>query len=150
MMTEIEKVQEWNRCNPIGASVEVEREGGETHVSTTRCEARISNGRAVIWVRGISGAYPLDKVRRVPAAEDKTPQSSPVPPVPSASPSEPTPLPTPSMRFEVVPDLANPACWRVEAIDRNGSEQFYLAIFRGPAAEARAREYADWKNAARL
>jgi hypothetical protein len=53
------------------------------------------------------------------------------------------------MRFEVVPDPANPASWRVEAIDRNGTEQLYLAIFRGPAAEARAREYADWKNAAR-
>jgi hypothetical protein len=53
------------------------------------------------------------------------------------------------MRFEVVADPGNPASWRVEAIDRNRTEQLYLAIFRGPAAEARAREYADWKNSAR-
>jgi hypothetical protein len=148
-MTEIEKVQDWNRRNPVGANVEVDREGGEPHVSTTRCEARISNGRAVIWVRGISGAYPLDKVRPVPAVEDKASQAQPAPAAPNAASSGSTPLPMPSMQFEVVRDPANPACWRVEAIDRNGTEQFYLAIFRGPGAEARAREYADWKNSAR-
>jgi hypothetical protein len=53
------------------------------------------------------------------------------------------------MRYEVVPDPADPASWRVEAIDRNGTEQLYLAVFRGPDAAGRAREYADWKNASR-
>ena len=148
-MSEIEKVQEWNRRNPIGTRVEFKRDGGGPQVSTTRCEARISNGRAVIWVRGIAGAYPIDEVAALPTTEDKASQAPPAQAVPSAPRSGPISLPMPSMRFDVVPDPANPASWRVEAIDRNGTEQLYLAIFRGPAAEARAREYADWKNAAR-
>jgi hypothetical protein len=146
-MTEIEKVQEWNRHNPVGATVEVEREGGTLEISTTRCEARLSRDRAVVWVRGIAGAYPLEKVRPVSTSpvpvEVKPPASRPSATVPPPAPGW-TRLP--SMRFEVVPDPTAPAVWRVEAIDRNATEEFYLAIFRGPSAEARAREYADWKN----
>jgi hypothetical protein len=142
-MTEREKVEEWNRRYPKGTTVQVLLEGGGVQVSTTRCEARLSGQIAVIWVRGISGAYPLDRVSALPSVD-----AAPPSPAPSAAPPAPTWLPSAAMRFEVVLDPATPDAWRVEAIDRNGSEQFYLAIFRGPSAEARAREYADWKNAA--
>jgi hypothetical protein len=36
--------------------------------------------------------------------------------------------------------------WRVEAIDYDKDGQIYVAIFCGPQAQARAEEYARWKN----
>src|SRR5512135_156099 len=142
-MTEREKVEVWNRRYPKGTTVQVLFEGGGVKVSTTRSEARLSGRTAVIWVRGISGAYPLDRVTALPPAN-----AAPPSPAPGTAPPAPTRLASAALRFEVVLDPAIPDTWRVEAIDRNGSEQSYLALFRGPSAEARAREYADWKNAA--
>jgi hypothetical protein len=131
-MTEREKVEEWNRRYPRGTTVQVLLERGGVRISTTRCEARLSGQTAAIWVRGISGAYPLDRVTALPRADA-------APPAPTGPASAP-------MRFEVVLDPATPDTWRVAAIGRDGSEQPDLALFRGPSAEARAREYATWKN----
>jgi hypothetical protein len=49
--------------------------------------------------------------------------------------------------YEAVQDATCLDCWRVEAIDFANEGVCYVAIFSGPNAEQRAREYADWKNA---
>jgi hypothetical protein len=36
--------------------------------------------------------------------------------------------------------------WRVEAVDHPSEGEIYLTKFYGPGDEARAREYAEWKN----
>ncbi|KKL45740.1 hypothetical protein LCGC14_2352630 [marine sediment metagenome] len=38
--------------------------------------------------------------------------------------------------------------WRVEAIDHDGEGECYVTVFSGPSAQARAEEYADFKNSA--
>lgn len=48
------------------------------------------------------------------------------------------------MDYEVAEDRDYAGTWRVEAIDRNDGD-IYVAIFSGPEAEKRAREYAEWK-----
>jgi hypothetical protein len=37
--------------------------------------------------------------------------------------------------------------WVVEAINSDSDGEIYRALFTGPEAENRAREYADWKGA---
>lgn len=46
---------------------------------------------------------------------------------------------------EVVQDRNSPNDWRVEAIDTKSGD-IYVAVFSGPLAEARATEYASFKN----
>ncbi len=50
------------------------------------------------------------------------------------------------MRYETVKDRHLPDTWRTEAIDFDSEGEVYVAIFSGPLAEERAREYARWKN----
>ena len=50
------------------------------------------------------------------------------------------------MRHEVFADKEFPNDWRVEAIDRDSGDIF-VAVFSGPDAEERAREYASWQEA---
>lgn len=50
------------------------------------------------------------------------------------------------MTFEAVPDRVTPGEWRVEAINYASEGEVYVAIFAGPLAEERAKEYARWKN----
>ena len=47
------------------------------------------------------------------------------------------------MKYEVIQDGSE---WRVEAIDYDSDGQVYVAIFSGPGAQARAREYARFKS----
>lgn len=49
------------------------------------------------------------------------------------------------MEYEAVQDRLNPYDWRVEAIDEQAEGQVYVAIFTGPKAKERAKEYAAWK-----
>jgi len=51
-----------------------------------------------------------------------------------------------SLTFEVTQDSLQPGDFRVEAIDADRDGEVYIAIFVGPDAQARAEEYADWKN----
>jgi hypothetical protein len=51
-----------------------------------------------------------------------------------------------SLTYEVVQDKLHSTDYRVEAIDRDSEGEVYVAIFSGPDAQARAQEYADWKN----
>jgi hypothetical protein len=50
------------------------------------------------------------------------------------------------MTYEVVQDRNFPGDWRVEAVNHSGDGEVYTAIFTGPDAETRAREYAQWKT----
>jgi hypothetical protein len=50
------------------------------------------------------------------------------------------------MKYEVVRDRTTPDAWRSEAIDDSSEGECYVAIFSGPDAEQKAREYAAWKN----
>jgi hypothetical protein len=46
---------------------------------------------------------------------------------------------------EVFPDKEFPNDWHVETIDKDSGDIF-VAVFSGPDAEERAREYAEWQE----
>jgi hypothetical protein len=48
-------------------------------------------------------------------------------------------------KYEVLQDRESPSDWRVEATDIKAGDVF-IAIFSGPDSEARAAEYAKFKN----
>lgn len=50
------------------------------------------------------------------------------------------------MDYEVVVSQDVPDSWVVEAINYEGDGEIYSALFSGPDAEIRAREYAAWKS----
>ncbi len=50
------------------------------------------------------------------------------------------------MEYEVVGPRKGESEWRVEAIDYENDGEVYLAIFSGPGAEKRAKEYARLKR----
>jgi hypothetical protein len=50
-----------------------------------------------------------------------------------------------SIHFEAFRDKVRPGDWRVEAINSNTGDVF-VAVFSGPLAQARAAEYANYKN----
>ena len=52
-----------------------------------------------------------------------------------------------SMFYEVVESRPYLGTWHAEAVD--DERRVFVAIFSGPEAEQRAREYATWKNASR-
>jgi hypothetical protein len=49
----------------------------------------------------------------------------------------------------VFADKEFPNDWRVEAIERKSGDIF-VAVFSGPDAEQRAREYANWQESRQL
>lgn len=53
---------------------------------------------------------------------------------------------TKSLHYETIEDKLQSGDYRVEAIDAERDGDVYIAIFVGPDAEARANEYASWKN----
>ena len=50
------------------------------------------------------------------------------------------------MRYETIESRDVPGEWRVEAINFDADGEVYVAIFSGPSAKLRAKEYAAWKN----
>jgi hypothetical protein len=52
------------------------------------------------------------------------------------------------MSYEVMESRGVAGEWRVEAINFAGDGEVYVTIFAGPDAQARAIEYATWKNGA--
>lgn len=50
------------------------------------------------------------------------------------------------MNYEVTQDKLEKGAWRVEAINREGDGEVYVAVFYGPDAELRARQYASLMN----
>ena len=50
------------------------------------------------------------------------------------------------MQYEVARSAGMQDEWRVEATDYERDGVVYLTLFLGPDAEARAREYAEFKN----
>lgn len=60
---EQEACDAFNRFNPVGTAVQVRLDGGEERVTVTTSKALVLNGHtAVIWLKGISGCYKLDRV----------------------------------------------------------------------------------------
>jgi hypothetical protein len=58
----------FNASNPVGAAVTVQLDGGEVRETTTTSEAQVLSGHTpVIWLKGISGCYLLDRVTPVKA-----------------------------------------------------------------------------------
>lgn len=53
------------------------------------------------------------------------------------------------MRYEMMRSRGAEDEWRVEAIDYEHDGQVSVAIFSGPDAERRAKEYMEWRNATR-
>jgi hypothetical protein len=51
-----------------------------------------------------------------------------------------------TLAYEVVRDRHAPDTWRAEATDEQSEGECYVAVFMGPGAERRAREYAAWQN----
>jgi hypothetical protein len=49
------------------------------------------------------------------------------------------------MNYEAFKDKSSDD-WRVEAVDFENEGSIYIAIFCEPNAQARAAEYAQWKN----
>ena len=49
------------------------------------------------------------------------------------------------MNYEVTRSRDSECDWRVEAVNDAGDGEVYVAIFTGPFAEERAREYAAWR-----
>lgn len=56
---------------------------------------------------------------------------------------------TTKMQITVFADKEFPNDWHVEAIDTKSGDIFQ-AVFAGPDAEDRAREYADWQESKQL
>jgi hypothetical protein len=55
---------DWNAKHPEGTAVYVRRDTGHDFATATRSEAYVdANGYPVIFLRGISGYYLLDRVR---------------------------------------------------------------------------------------
>jgi hypothetical protein len=58
----------FNAANAVGAAVTVRLDGGEVRETVTTSEAQVLSGHsAVIWLKGISGCYLLDRVTPVSA-----------------------------------------------------------------------------------
>jgi hypothetical protein len=55
---------------------------------------------------------------------------------------------TPEITQTVFPDKQFPNDWHVETIDANTGD-IYVAVFSGPDAEDKAREYATWQESKR-
>lgn len=61
------RVDEFNTACDVGQHVNVRLDSGEVKTTTTRSEAQMMGGHtAVVWLEGISGAYPLDRVTPLP------------------------------------------------------------------------------------
>ena len=59
-----ERVDKFNsKCN-VGDAVTVTLDDGEIRDTVTRSEAEVMSATAVIWLKGISGAYDLKRVKR--------------------------------------------------------------------------------------
>jgi len=53
----------FNAAHHVGATVTVQLDGGEVRETVTTSEAQVLSGHsAVIWLKGISGCYLLDRV----------------------------------------------------------------------------------------
>lgn len=59
-------VDNWNRQYPIGTAVIVTKDNGAQVHTKTRSEASVMSGHsAVIWLKGISGCYALERCEPV-------------------------------------------------------------------------------------
>ncbi len=58
-----EACDKFNKAYPVGTGVNVLLDGGEIRQTVTTSEAQVLSGHsAVIWLKGVSGCYLLDRV----------------------------------------------------------------------------------------
>ncbi|RFP19136.1 hypothetical protein [Duganella sp. BJB475] len=58
----------FNAAHQVGAAVSVSMDGGEVRETVTTSEAQVLSGHsAVIWLKGVSGCYLLERVTPVQA-----------------------------------------------------------------------------------
>ncbi|TXH09642.1 MAG: hypothetical protein E6R03_16490 [Hyphomicrobiaceae bacterium] len=56
----------WNFKHPAGTRVALRKDDGTTQETVTESEAMLLGGHtAVIWLKNVSGAYALDRVRAI-------------------------------------------------------------------------------------
>lgn len=53
----------WNKTYAVGQAVIVTKDNGETVEDATRAEAAVRGYQAVVWLKGVSGAWPLAQVK---------------------------------------------------------------------------------------
>jgi hypothetical protein len=59
----------FNQLYPVGTAVDLLKDNGDTLRTTTRSLAEVLEGHsAVIWLRGVTGCYLLERVTPVPVA----------------------------------------------------------------------------------
>lgn len=59
----------FNTTHQVGAAVKVQLDGGEIRDTVTTSEAQVLSGHsAVIWLKGISGCYLLERVTPIQVA----------------------------------------------------------------------------------
>jgi hypothetical protein len=59
----------FNAAHQVGAAVTVQLDGGEERETVTTSEAQVLSGHsAVIWLKGISGCYLLERVTPIQVA----------------------------------------------------------------------------------
>ena len=62
-----QQCDDWNAKNHVGCNVVLQKDSGEQFPTVTTSEAQVLSGHsAVIWVKGVSGCYLLDRVKRMP------------------------------------------------------------------------------------
>lgn len=63
-----EACDKFNAAHQVGAAVSVRLDSGEVRETITTSEAQVLSGHsAVIWLKGVSGCYLLDRVTPVAA-----------------------------------------------------------------------------------
>lgn len=58
------RVDKFNENCNVGDVVTVKLDDGSTKETTTRSEAEVMSGTAVVWMEGIRGAYDLKRVKK--------------------------------------------------------------------------------------
>jgi hypothetical protein len=70
-MTSQSAADDWNRNNRVGQPVTVLRDSGAITKTVTRTTAFVdAAGQPVVFLRGISGYYLLDRVKAITEAEN--------------------------------------------------------------------------------
>lgn len=60
------KCDDFNAAHPVGSVIDLQKDNGQILRTVTRSRAEVLSGHsAVIWVKGVSGCYDLDRVTPV-------------------------------------------------------------------------------------
>jgi hypothetical protein len=66
-----EQCEAFNKKYPVGQKVSVRKDAGDGIITMTRSKAEVLSGHsAVIWLKGITGCYLLDRVTPITSADN--------------------------------------------------------------------------------